>query len=97
MSWYRIAAANYPLARAKRVFLGEPENRWPRYVAFETDNKDTTPCAVNVVYYRDIDAGTECGDFFFESVEEALIWCREALEIPENEFQFFDPFVQLDE
>ena len=96
MGWYRIAQAKYPRVIAERVFEGEEKSRWPNYICLETSQKNGPVDAVNVVYYRDIETGEECGDFFFENVEEAIFWCSEALEISKGEFIFFSPFLKLD-
>jgi hypothetical protein len=91
MVWYRIAYASYPQDIAQHVFAGEPTDRWPNFVSLETSKLSSPITSVNVVYYKDMDAGDECGDFFFTSVREALDWCCNELQLDLKSFIFFDP------
>jgi hypothetical protein len=98
MAWYRIAIADYPKNLRDSVFKGERDDRRPRSIALETgqfvdDFREIS--AVNVVYYFDLEADTECGDFFFYSVSDAKTWCCEALELQSNDFSHFQPLLRL--
>ncbi|MEO9865706.1 MAG: hypothetical protein ABJO29_16730 [Yoonia sp.] len=100
MAWYRIAIADYPKHLRDSVFKWERDDRKPRGIALETGQFFDDPeeiSAVNVVYYFDLEADIECGDFFFESVSAAKTWCCEALELKSNDFSHFRPLLKLSE
>jgi len=96
MSWFRLAQADYPEELRVSIFAEEGDTRRPTAIALETSQNKREPDAINVVYYFDIETGEECGDFFFESIDEAVNWCADKLKIARESFEFFEPFRDID-
>lgn len=95
MAWYRIAVADYPVELGQDVFCGEPNERIPRHIALETSSSAEAPKSVNLIYYIDVE-GEECGDFHFESIQEALDWSKETLKLERCDFKFYEPFLAME-